>query len=829
MIIDLKTLTQIIKKNVANGSQPGPTGMTGEMLKVFIDDDGCKYGIHCIVTAIANGWFGEDDRVRSLVLASRLVLLPKYAADGKTKRGLRPIAMGESIWKAAVSYAKEKVPTLFKEIQFGVQFDGGCDVAVIGAQAALDEDDDNIAVMFDITNAFNTRSRADIAESLYSRPETKPLWKLFDFAYAGSPTPLMVYGEKGQLKLVQPSAQGVRQGDPLAALLFALSMQSIYEGTRTAGREGGKSVKCFAILDDFTIVGRPEAVVKAMDHFIKECDRVGLKINAQKTAILCPQLDDRYRSSVKNRIVRFNAGFKEMSGMDFTVSEQRFAPLLGSVIGRDEEGMSEWTVERVKKHEKFFTLLPKLRAQIGTLLLRWSGVPRVVNLMRTIPPRICKTALELFDRMVEDSFFKINGIARGEFDKFMTERSKLTVKQGGDGLRRMTDLAKVAYASAVARTAAAGLISPELIGQYYDGGGGGPPPDGGGGGHDIGGGDASDKRQRKRRRLNQSASHPSSSSHSSSSSSSALCAAASAMSARRTVVSTVMECIEAVHEAVADHPKSAAEVNDLLPKGRSFWSKFMPVNLSSYASTHSLHTSAASSSASSSSSSVSPIVSFAVVDPERAKAASKAAAQLQRKLTSAIEEAAFDRLIASAQSTTDAVRAVNCSLNGATLFNHIRPLERALELKDFAWRSAIRHKYGLPPVYASNRVAVCVCGQLIGTGHNHSCNRVLGPATTERHDMVVGCLEDMMREEFGFLPSEVRARVRNGDRSKFIIPDLVVTDERKGEQWAIDVTGLYGESDSYLPKQAVGELTADELCGRTMDVLRARDKRRCMV
>src|SRR6185437_13449346 len=118
----------------------------------------------------------------------------------------------------------------------------------------------------------------------------------------------------------------------------------------------------------------------------------------------------------------------------------------------------------------------------------------------------------------------------------------------------------------------------------------------------------------------------------------------------------------------------------------------------------------------------------------------KAAEQLQRKLTSAIQEAAFDRLIASAQSATDAVRAVNCSLNGATLFNHIRPLERALELKDFAWRSAIRHKYGLPPVYASNRVAVCVCGQIIGTGHNHSCNRALGPATTERHDMVVGCL-----------------------------------------------------------------------------------------
>ena len=53
-------------------------------------------------------------------------------------------------------------------------------------------------------------------------------------------------------------------------------------------------------------------------------------------------------------------------------------------------------------------------------------------------------------------------------------------------------------------------------------------------------------------------------------------------------------------------------------------------------------------------------------------------------------------------------------------------IERALEMKDFAWRSAIRHKYGLPPVYAANRVAVCVCGQVLCAGHNHICNRVSG-------------------------------------------------------------------------------------------------------
>src|SRR4051812_43228943 len=64
------------------------------------------------------------------------------------------------------------------------------------------------------------------------------------------------------------------------------------------------------------------------------------------------------------------------------------------------------------------------------------------------------------------------------------------------------------------------------------------------------------------------------------------------------------------------------------------------------------------------------------------------------------------------------------------------------------------------------------------------------------------------------------------DRSKFIIPDLIVTDERACERWAIDVTGLYGESNSYLPKQSIGEWSAEGLRGNVMDVLRARDKRK---
>jgi len=74
---------------------------------------------------------------------------------------------------------------------------------------------------------------------------------------------------------------------------------------------------------------------------------------------------------------------------------------------------------------------------------------------------------------------------------------------------------------------------------------------------------------------------------------------------------------------------------------------------------------------------------------ERRNEALKAAYQLQSKITAVIEDAAFDRLLASAKSTEDAVRMVNCTTNGATLFSHVKPMERSLEMTDFEWRSAI--------------------------------------------------------------------------------------------------------------------------------------------
>ncbi len=68
------------------------------------------------------------------------------------------------------------------DVQFGVALPGGSERAVLSIQSALDSDPRNIAVFADISNAFNTRERADIAQELYSNSSAALLFCPFHFS-----------------------------------------------------------------------------------------------------------------------------------------------------------------------------------------------------------------------------------------------------------------------------------------------------------------------------------------------------------------------------------------------------------------------------------------------------------------------------------------------------------------------------------------------------------------------------------------------------------------------------------------------------------------------
>jgi len=165
-------------------------------------------------------------------------------------------------------------------------------------------------------------------------------------------------------------------------------------------------------------------------------------------------------------------------------------------------------------------------------------------------------------------------------------------------------------------------------------------------------------------------------------------------------------------------------------------------------------------------------------------------------------------------------------MEGAPLVHTVRPMERILTLRDWEVQSMKRHQYGLLPIIAAGREWYCKCGHRVETGHNHTCNRIRGPATFHRHQCVVRALVDIGTFDCGLQCVEtprVYADVKDHSDDDYIVPDIVFT----GFDFnlAIDVSGVYGESSSNLPKELRYDMPDSELRGKAV-INREKSKRR---
>jgi hypothetical protein len=245
---------------------------------------------------------------------------------------------------------------------------------------------------------------------------------------------------------------------------------------------------------------------------------------------------------------------------------------------------------------------------------------------------------------------------------------------------------------------------------------------------------------------------------------------------------------------VQNDADSSKEVSGLLPTGIAFWKKFnaSAFNGNSIAATKSLRMGSSSK----------------VMNDEELKLAQ----QLQHKVVKAMEDCEYRRLLATGVPK-DACRLADCSWECAGIINHVQPLEVVLWLRDWEMQSVKRHQYGLVPLVAANQLWYCKCGHAIEAGHNHRCKRVSGPATFHRHQCVVAALAKVAKEHCGltveFTP-RIWSDVKNKEEEEYVIPDIIFSGVG-GARLAIDVSGVYGESDSYLPDRIVPGWCAEEI------------------
>lgn len=374
-------------KQLNNGSASGPSGLSFEMLSLLVNDNTCLTGIARIVDDCVNGRLTQQ--FKPYLLSSQLIGI------AKPNGGLRPIAMNECIMKLASCYALSTVDVNnlpFADIQFGVKRAVGIEEMIHSLREELTvTNQNNAGMVIDFKNAFNAVDRATVLKTLYSHSALSGLWRIADFAYS---QPTALYSRcTSTNRFMQSlmSEEGVRQGDPLSSLLFALSIQS------TLAAVDNTSVKVRAYLDDVIVVGKPQGVVNAFETICVEAAKCKLQVQPKKCCFIY----------FNEATVPLSTNITEYLNNKSIPVHSHTTQLLGTVIGRDDSAVQQQLSHLVEtQHTEFFNRLNSslLTLQEAALFLRLSTIPKMNYLMRVSPPTVIQQACKWFDARAFNTF-----------------------------------------------------------------------------------------------------------------------------------------------------------------------------------------------------------------------------------------------------------------------------------------------------------------------------------------------------------------------------------------------------------------------------------------
>jgi hypothetical protein len=205
-------------RSIHKEKSPGLSGWTRPLLDIVTHNTNSPVlaMLRLLTDMIRQGTAPGQD----LLCASRLLALEK------PEGGVRPIAVGDLIYR--VAYKAILTSTFQRDMllptQLGVNSPGGVEPIIFLLEEAIEGDNKqgykNIASL-DLSNAFNSISRRSISAAVANYAPT--FYKAARWAYN---QPSILLTSSGA---TLASSEGVRQGDPLAPLLFSLAIRPTLE------------------------------------------------------------------------------------------------------------------------------------------------------------------------------------------------------------------------------------------------------------------------------------------------------------------------------------------------------------------------------------------------------------------------------------------------------------------------------------------------------------------------------------------------------------------------------------------------------------------------
>lgn len=315
---------------------------------------------------------------------------------------------------------------LLQPNQLGVGIKNGVEAGAHTARIYFNSKHKSIRIFLkiDIKNAFNEIRRDAMLNEI-----KKNIPELFRFVEQCYRQPSNVYyGEHLIL-----SQLGVQQGDPLGPALFCLTLQRVISTLKELNLDLN-----LWYLDDGTIAGEPEDVLKALQLIITKSKDIGLELNCRKCEMT---VLGNYTTSQKIQIIhKFQNICPDIQEMEISN-----AFLLGSPL--TEQAATVCLDRKIQDLKRFTEKLKHISAHSAFFLLKVSiTTPRLIFFLRGNPMFRNHAGLENYDDVLKESLETILNI---QLTPRAWSESSLPIKYGGIGIRHATEIALPCFLSSI--------------------------------------------------------------------------------------------------------------------------------------------------------------------------------------------------------------------------------------------------------------------------------------------------------------------------------------------------------------------------------------------